>query len=64
MKLNWLISTALAVLVLGVTPSFAASDSTKVCALLTREELMTAGVVITGLFRMTLFHSRRVHCPG
>ena len=51
MKLDWLISTALAVLVLGVSPSFAASDSTKVCALLTREELMTAGVVITGLFQ-------------
>ena len=50
MKLDWLISTALAVLVLGVSPSFAASDSTKVCALLTREELMTAGVAITGLF--------------
>lgn len=47
MKLDWLISTSVAVLMLGVSPSFAASNSTKVCDLLTREELMAAGVAIT-----------------
>jgi hypothetical protein len=47
MKLDWLISTAVAVLMLGVSPSFAASDSTKVCTLLTLEELMAAGIAIT-----------------
>ena len=47
MKLDWPISSALAVLVLGVSPSFAASNSTKVCDLLTHEELMAAGVAIT-----------------
>ncbi len=47
MKLDWLVSTSVTVLVLGVSSSFAASDSTKVCALLTREELMAAGVAIT-----------------
>ncbi len=50
MKLNWLISTVVATLVLGVSPSFAASDSTKTCALLTRDELAGAGVAVTGLF--------------
>lgn len=64
MKLNWLISTALAVLVLGVSPSFAASDSTKVCALLTREELMTAGVVITGLFPDDSVSLKKGSVPG
>jgi hypothetical protein len=47
MKFDWLVSTAVAVLMLGVSPSFAASNSTKVCALLTREELMATGVAIT-----------------
>lgn len=47
MKFNWLISTAVAVLALGASPSFAASGATKICALLTREELMAAGIAIT-----------------
>ena len=64
MKFDWLVSTAVAVLMLGVSPSFAASNSTKVCDLLTREELMAAESPSQAYFRMTLFHSRRIHCPG
>lgn len=64
MKLQWLASTAVAMLVIGVAPSFAALDSTKICALLTREELAATGVAITGLFPDDSVSLKKDSVPG
>ena len=64
MKLEWLTSTAVATLVLGVSPSFATLDSTKVCTLLTREELAANGVAITGLFPDDSVSIKKGSVPG
>lgn len=50
MRVTCFILATTAMLALNALPSVAAPDSTKICALLTRDELAGAGVAVTGLF--------------
>jgi hypothetical protein len=64
MRVRWLISTAVATILLSASPGLAASDSFKVCALLTREELAAAGVAIAGLFPDDPVSLKKDSMPG
>ncbi len=66
MNVAWLVLMTLSALVVSASPSVAAYDSTKVCGLLTPQELMAAGIAITaqGLMPDESLFLKKGELPG
>jgi hypothetical protein len=66
MKLVWSVFMALSTLMASASPTVAAYDATKVCALLTPQELMAAGIAITaqGLMPDESLFLKKGELPG
>ena len=66
MNVAWLVLMTLSALVVSASPSVAAYDFTKVCGLLTPQELMAAGIAITaqGLMPDESLFLKKGELPG
>ncbi|THJ16407.1 MAG: hypothetical protein CAF42_014725 [Nitrospira sp. CG24B] len=64
MRVRCFISTVVAAIILSPSLSLALSDSLKICTLLTREELASVGVAVTGLFPDDSASLKKGSLPG